>query len=70
MTDSPLPRDPAVAAPSGPVIRIARRLGHDPRALANAIPPDTLRRTRYAAIEEPDGEGRTLWKHPFYREQS
>lgn len=59
-----------MAAPSGAVIRIADRLGQDPRALANAISPDTLRRTRYAAIEERDDEGRTLWKHPHYREQT
>lgn len=56
-----------MAAPSGAVIRIATSSGHDPRALANAIAPDTLRRTRYAVIEEEDGEGRTLWKHPAYR---
>ena len=59
-----------MAAPSGPVIRIASRLGQDARALANAIPADTLRRTRYAAIEEHDDDGRTLWKHPRYREQT
>lgn len=67
MTDSQLRSDPVVAAPTGPIIKIARRLGQDPRALANAIPADTLRRTRYAAVEQIDDEGRTLWKHPPYR---
>lgn len=68
-TSSPLPTDPAVAAPSAPVIRIAEALGYDPRALANSLPADTLRRTRYPAIQEVDAEGRTLWKHPEFREQ-
>ena len=68
-TDSPSQSDPAVAAPTGPVIRIAEATGFDARALANSIPADTLRRTRYPAIQIVDSEGMTLWKHPEFREQ-
>jgi hypothetical protein len=53
----------SVAAPTAVVIRIADSIGVDPRSLASAIDPDTLRRTRYPVIEEQT-EGRFIWRHP------
>lgn len=58
--------DLARRAPSAALIRIADDLGIDPRVLALDIPEDTLRRTRYAAIEERHADGKRLWKHPVY----
>lgn len=53
-------------AASAAVIRIAEALGVDPRALASEIPEDTLRRTRYAALEVYFEDGKRMWKHPVY----
>lgn len=41
---------------SGPVSRLAYRLGFRADVLAEQIPPDTLRRTKYPVIEEVDEE--------------
>ena len=64
--DSPSTIAPGSSAPTAHVIRIAETLKVDPRALASEIDPDTLRRTRYPAIEEKQTDGRVQWKHPVY----
>ena len=61
-----LSADLAKRAPSAAVIRIADALGVDPRVLAQSIPEDTLRRTRYAASEERVADGKRIWKQPVY----
>lgn len=66
-TDSQSQTAPAVAAPTSAVKIIAESLGFDPRALANSLDPDTLRRTGYPAIREVTADGKTLWKHPEYK---
>ena len=45
---------------SGPLLRLAKRLGKAPEELAETIPEDTLRRLKYPVIEtvEPDGTHR------------
>lgn len=61
-------RPPATAsgasrAMSAQVQRLARRLGADPDELARRIPPDTLRRTKYAVIEEVLEDGSRTFRH-------
>ena len=47
---------------SGFLLRLARRLGKDPDALAADIEPDTIRRTKYPVLERAEGE-RRLYEH-------
>ena len=42
---------------------LAARLGVDAEELAEKIPEDTLRRLKYPMLQQPDGEGRTKFKH-------
>ncbi len=48
---------------SAAVLRLAKRLGRDPDELAAGIPDDTLRRTKYAVVEEKMPDGTILFKH-------
>lgn len=48
---------------SGQVLRLAKRLGADPDALAKKIPPDTLRRTKYPVLESVTEDGKRSFKH-------
>lgn len=61
--------DPKIPAPSAVLIRLAKKLGYDARALAASIPQDTLRRTRYPAIEQEQEDGASKFKHPHYSSQ-
>jgi hypothetical protein len=45
------------------LLRLARRLSRDADALAQEIPPDTLRRTKYPAIERVLDGGRRTYEH-------
>jgi hypothetical protein len=47
---------------SAQVLRLAKRLGKDPEKLAEEIPPETLRRTKYPVIEEAQPDGSRLYK--------
>src|SRR5690348_15976382 len=58
------PTEPlAQPQPTAQVERVSRRLGKDPDELARAIPPDTLRRTRYPLIEREEEEGGRTFRH-------
>lgn len=50
-------------AMSGQVQRLASRLHVDPDELAKKIPPDTLRRTKYAVIEQVQEDGSRIFRH-------
>ena len=47
---------------SGQVMRLARRLRLDPDALAERIPADTLRRTKFPVIEQVTEDGKRIFK--------
>lgn len=70
MSSGPARRRATVSADSGDrrrmsaqVQRLARRLGADPDELAQKIPPDTLRRTKYPVIETVHEDGSRSFKH-------
>lgn len=44
------------------VLRLAARMGQDPDALAKGYPDDTLRRTKYTAVEEEQEDGSIRYK--------
>lgn len=44
------------------VLRLAKRLGADPDELAKSYPEDTLRRTKYPMVEDPQPDGSILFK--------
>ncbi len=46
---------------SGTVQRLARRLGVSPSTLAETIPADTLRRTKYPVVEQENEDGTTSY---------
>lgn len=48
---------------SASVLRLAKRLGRSPDEIAQEIPDDTLRRTKYAVVEDPQKDGSILFKH-------
>ena len=48
---------------SATIMRLARRLQRDPDELAQEIPADTVRRTKYGVLEEKQPDGSTLFKH-------
>lgn len=48
---------------SAPLLRLARRTGKNPDVLAAEIPPDTLRRLKYAVLEQENEDGTRTWKH-------
>ncbi len=45
------------------VQQLAYRLGLDAETLAGKIPDDTLRRLKFPAIEQPQDDGTTAFKH-------
>jgi|SRR6185295_15217230 len=45
------------------VLRLARRLERDPDELASEMTEDTIRRTKYAVVEEVMDDGTILYKH-------
>lgn len=47
---------------SASILRLARRLGADPDKLAAEYPDDTIRRTKYPMVEEPQPDGSILFK--------
>jgi len=47
---------------SASILRLAKRLGADPDKLAAQYPDDTIRRTKYPVIEDPQPDGSILFK--------
>lgn len=45
------------------VQRLAARLGSDPDELAKRYGEDTVRRTKFPVVEEPQDDGKILYKH-------
>src|SRR5262245_4607496 len=64
-TQSPEPRKRRVSALA---MRLANRLGVPPDELAASWPDDTLRRTKYPAIEEEQADGSVLYKENVMKE--
>lgn len=60
VTRAPQPKGRKMSAQ---ILRLADRLGVDPDELAGEIPEDTLRRTKYPAVEEEQEDGSILYKH-------
>ena len=63
-------REPGAAASpigrralSGQVVRLAKRLGKTPEEIAETIPEDTLRRTKFPVIEVLNEDGTRTYKH-------
>jgi len=56
------PVEPKKRRMSALAMRLANRLGVSPDELVKDWPDDTLRRTKYAAVEEPQEDGSTLYK--------
>ena len=54
---------PAPRQMSPQLMRLASRLEVDPDELATKIPADTIRRTKYPALEEILPDGSRLFKH-------
>lgn len=57
------PRTAQIAA-SPLLVRLASKLGIPIEALALRISPDTVRRTKYPALEEANEDGTTSYKAP------
>jgi hypothetical protein len=53
---------------SASILRLARRLGANPDKLAAEYPDDTIRRTKYPAIEDPQPDGSILFKEVRVKE--
>jgi hypothetical protein len=56
------PSEPKRRRMSALAMRLANRLGMSPDELVKEWPDDTLRRTKYPAVEEPQEDGSVLYK--------